>query len=331
MKTTRVLITGGSGYVGSRLAQKLSFEGEDVTIVDKVHPRERKINFPKKIKIIHGDLTEIKVCQASLKNIDYVIHLAANIGPLTYMRTYQADILQENCAIDANLYPAMRDNNIKAVIYSGSSMVYQNSTKFPYKEEDFWKINPPTNVYGASKLIGEYFCRSFKEQYNLNFVIMRYHNIYGAGEDAKGSTPGDIHVIPALIDKVLSGQYPIELIGDPMATRPFTFVDDAVDATALLFREVVKGNKNVINQDFNIGPRKATKIIDLAKLIWQLIGDEREFKYKIKETKDITAVRREMDPSKIETTIGWVPKTDLKEGIMVVATWLKSIKMQNKV
>ncbi len=328
MKSTRVLITGGSGYVGSRLAQKLSQEGEIVTVVDKVHPRERKINFPKKIKIIHGDLTSKVVCEICLKNIDYVIHLAANIGPLTYMRTFQADILQENCAIDANLYPAMRDNKIKAVIYSGSSMVFQNSTKFPYIEEDFWKINPPTNIYGASKLIGEYFCRSFKEQYGLDYVIMRYHNIYGAGEDAKGSTPGDIHVIPALVDKVLNGQYPIELIGDPMATRPFTYIDDAVNATALLFREAVKGNKKVINQDFNIGPRKATKIIDLAKLIWQLIGDGREFKYKTVLTKDITAVRREMDPSKIEKTVGWVPKTDLKEGIMVVASWLKTIRMQ---
>ena len=124
-------------------------------------------------------------------------------------------------------------------------MVFQHAPQFPYTEEDLTKINPPTNIYGASKLVGEYFCRAFNAQFGLPYVIVRYHNIYGPGESAKGEEPGDIHVIPALIEKVVSGHYPIELLGDPEATRPFTYVDDAVKATFMIIESALKNDEKV--------------------------------------------------------------------------------------
>ena len=193
-----------------------------------------------------------------------------------------------------------------------------------HKEEDLKSINPPTNVYGFSKLAGEYFCRSFQEQYGLPFVILRYHNIYGPGEDSKGSSPGDIHVVPALIEKVLRGQYPINLLGDPEATRPFTFIDDAVDATIKIVQEMMGGNSRVINNDFNIGTDSATKISDLAEIIWRLLGDGRPFRFIVEKTSAITAVRREMDATKVKEFIGWGPKVPLEEGILKTAEWIKN-------
>jgi len=322
----KILVTGGSGYVGSRVTNVLVKRGFDVAIADKVDPTVRKLKFPKEIEVRLGDLRDSTVASRAVFGIETIVHLAANIGPLTYMHEHQAEILQENTAIDAALYPAMVEAGVRTVIYSSSSMVFQRSTVYPYKESDLAKINPPTNVYGLSKLIGEYFCRSFHEQHGLNYVIMRYHNIYGPGEDSKGSTPGDIHVIPALVEKVLSGQYPLELLGNPEATRPFTYVDDTVEATVRLVEEAVAGNPEVLNTDFNIGPREATKILDLAKLIWEILGGDRPFKYKVKATEAVTADQREMNPEKIERVIGWEPKMPLEEGIKIVADWIRERK-----
>lgn len=323
MAKSKILVTGGSGYVGSRVTTELLKRNFNVVVADEGAPEQRKINFPKKVEIRLGDLRDSKVASKAVSGIETVVHLAANIGPITYMHEHQAEILRDNTAINATLYPAMVEAGVKTVVYSSSSMVFQKSPIYPYKETDLAKVNPPTNVYGLSKLVGEYFCRSFHEQHSLNYVIMRYHNIYGAGEDSKGSTPGDIHVIPALVEKVLSGQYPLELLGNPEATRPFTYVDDAVEATVRLVEEAIAENPKVLNTDFNIGPREATRILDLAELIWEILGDGRPFKYKVKTTKAVTADRREMDPEKIERVIGWKPKMPLEEGIKIVADWIR--------
>ena len=239
------------------------------------------------------------------------------------MHNHQAEIIQNNSAMDANLYPSAIGARVERIIYSSSSMVFQHSPKFPYKETDLLKINPPTNVYGMSKLIGEYFCRAYYQQFNLPYVILRYHNIYGPGEDSKGENPGDIHVVPALIEKTLNGQYPLELLGNSGATRPFTYIDDAIEATFMIVERTLSNDGQVLNNDFNIGPKESLKIVDLAKIIWEILGDDRPFKYTVNKVKANTAVRREMDPEKKQKHIGWQPKTSLRDGIIKTAKWLK--------
>jgi nucleoside-diphosphate-sugar epimerase len=152
---------------------------------------------------------------------------------------------------------------------------------------------------------------------------MRYHNIYGAGEDSKGATPGDIHVIPALLEKVISGQYPLELLGDPAATRPFTYVDDAVAATVEIVERAARNDESAKNTDFNIGNNKYYTILELAQVIWKMYGDGREFAYKVIETSANTALRREVDITKIKETLGWEPKVSLEDGLKPTGEWIK--------
>ena len=323
-KTKPILITGGCGYVGSRLAILLDKQGYKVIVADKAAPQERGISFPSSIEFRQGDLRETQNAKNATQGADTIVHLAANIGSMNYMHEHPAEIIQENSAIDAALYPAAVKAGVERIIYSSSSMVFQLPPRFPYKESDLPKINPPTNVYGLSKLAGEYFCSAFYNQFGLRYVILRYHNIYGPGEDSKGETPGDIHVLPALCVKVLAGQYPLELLGGTDATRPFTYIDDVVRATFQIVERALADDPQVINNDFNIGPKEATKILDLAQLIWELLGDGRPFQYVVKETQAITAQRREMDPEKIESIIGWRPEMSLKDGILKTADWLKS-------
>ena len=325
MKSKIIGVTGGTGYVGSRTVNELRKRGHTVVAIDIVTPEERDLVFEEGVTFRHHDLRIPSEAKTALKDINIVMQLAADIGSLTYMHDHMAEILVNNAQIDSALYPAMIENKVEHVIYSSSSMVFQHPPKFPYVESDLDKITPPSNVYGFSKLAGEYYCRSFLKQYGLPYTIIRYHNIYGAGEDSKGATPGDIHVIPALLEKVIvKKQYPIELIGDPQATRPFTYVDDSIEATVKIIELSIDGAKTVLNEDYNIGNDVYYTIEKLAEIIWEKFGDGRPFKYKSVGTKAVTALRREVDITKIKNNIGWEPKTTLETGLEPTAQWIRS-------
>ena len=321
-----ILITGGTGYVGHRVALALAKAGAKVIAVDIVPPTERGIVFPDTVEFRQHDLRTPSEAALALQGADVVLHLAADIGSLTYMHEHQAEILTNNSAIDAAVYPALAANKVRHIVYSSSSMVFQYPPQFPYTEADIGKIHPPTNVYGFGKLAGEYFCRSYASQYGLNYTVIRYHNIYGAGEDSKGATPGDIHVIPALLQKVLGGQYPLEILGNPEATRPFTYIDDAVEATVAIAMRAAANDAVVRNTDFNIGNDTYYTILRLAEIIWQKYGDGRKFAYMAVQTPADTALRREVDISKIKTLIGWEPKVTLEEGLEPTAAWIRERK-----
>ncbi len=321
----KIVVTGGCGYVGSRVVAQLVNKGYHVIIVDKVSPQEKKLAFADQVEFRKADLRNWQEADAALVGADYVLHLAANIGSLAYMDKYQADIIQENCAIDANVYPLCVKHNVKAVLYSSSSMVFQHAPKFPYDEKDITSINPPSNVYGFSKLIGEYCCRAYHAQYKLPFVVFRYHGIYGPGEAPKGTGPSDIHVIPALLDKILiKKQHPVELIGDPQSSRSFVFIDDAVQATVSLLEQTIGNNSKVINHDFNIADPTHITIEELAKTIWEISGNSKPFEYKHIPSTHNTAVRREVNIAKIRNALGWQPATPLHQGLKKTADWIVS-------
>lgn len=323
----KVHITGGCGYVGSRVVRVLVEKRYQVVVVDKATPEERHADLPAEVEYRKADLTIPEEARAALADARAVIHLAANIGPVNYMWDHQGEILWENSAIDAATYPVLRDVGCELVLYSSSSMVFQHAPRYPYTEADLKDTPAPSNVYGFSKFGGEYYCRSFVKQYgHPHFVIVRFHNIYGPGEDSKGSTPGDIHVIPALLEKVLLGQYPLEFIGNPEATRPFTYVDDAVVAVVALFEAALAGDEKVLDDDFNIAAPEAIRILDLGAYIWERYGDGRPFEWKATETdaSKTTSHRREADVSKLMQAVGWKPHTSFDEGLAKTAEWVRS-------
>src|SRR4030065_2796847 len=156
-------------------------------------------------------------------------------------------------------------------------MVFESATSFPSKENDIEKIPPPVTAYGFSKLTGEWYCRAFWDQHKLPYSICRPFNAYGINEYPE-KEPGYAHVIPDIIRKILDGQYPLELLGDGKQTRCFTHVSDVADGIIM-----ASLSKKSLNKDFNLGSSKEIKMIDLAKLIWGLTGQERKFKVRYVE------------------------------------------------
>jgi nucleoside-diphosphate-sugar epimerase len=323
MEKELIVVTGGTGYVGSHVARALGERGHSVRVVDVISPEERGISFSSNVIFHKADLRVKEEAREALSGADTVFHFGARIGSIGYMQKFQGDILTDNARIDANTFSAMKENNVKLVLYSSSSMVFQEAKKFPYWEGDLLETPPPRNVYGFSKLAGEYFARSYYAQYKIPYVILRFYNIYGPGEEAKGKSPADIHVIPALIEKTIKGMYPLPIIGDPHATRSFLFIDDVVEAILKIFDMARKGDENVLNNDFNIGSGDSVEIVKLGEIIWNLLGDGRSYKYISDNTFRDTAGRREVNPKKIREIIGWEPRTPLSDGILKVAKWMK--------
>lgn len=321
-KVKKVLVTGGCGFIGSEVVKQLLAKDYEVVVADDLSKPESSIKGG--YSFIKVDLTDKAQTNKAFKNIDLCINLAAKIGGIGYFHKIPATILSENDKIYSSTFEAAVSNKIERMVYLSSSMVYESTNKFPSKEKDIKQIPPPVSAYGFSKLSGEWYCQAFAQQYGLNYSICRPFNAYGINE-SPGKEVGYAHVIPDLVKKILSGQHPLELLGNGQQTRCFTHVSDLADGII-----TVMESKKAINQDFNLANPQEIKIIDLAKMLWSLCGIKKEFKVKFIEPFKHDIQRRVPDVSKAENVLNWKAKIKMEKGLEEVVLWLKSkIKDEN--
>ncbi|MBI3282881.1 NAD-dependent epimerase/dehydratase family protein, partial [Candidatus Curtissbacteria bacterium] len=169
-----------------------------------------------------------------------------------------------------------------------------------------------------------WYCRAFYDQYKLPFSICRPFNAYGINEFPEAEV-GYAHVIPDLVRKILSGQYPLELLGDGEQTRCFTHVKD-VAGGIIAVAVSLKGK----NQDFNVGSDQEIKMIDLAQKIWQIMGIRKPFKVKFIPGFQFDIKRRVPNVQKVRAMIGWKPQVKFEQGLKEVVLWLKEQKRLQK-
>ena len=153
-------------------------------------------------------------------------------------------------------------------------MVFESATRFPSREDELLELPPPFTAYGFSKLIGEWYCRAFYDQYGLPYTICRPFNAIGPEEEA-GDEVGDAHVIPDLVKKVLGGQHPLELLGDGKQTRCFTHVRDIARGIVMAME-----SDKAVNEDFNLGTSDEITMLELARRIHELCAPQRPFEVK---------------------------------------------------
>lgn len=322
----KIIVTGGAGLIGREVVKALAKRGHEIVAFDRGNPEEREIVSPSSVEVVTGDLHNKDDIQRLLhgRKVSAVIHLAADIGPLSYMEENKDDIYSNNVIGDTNLFDAIAESGIKTIVYASSSMVFQHAKRYPYNEEDLDSTPPPTNLYGLSKVAGEKLLRELHKKGKLNFVIMRYHGVVGLDEKPKGKGSEFVHVLPALVGKVVQGDYPIEILNNPAEeSRTFTHINDIVSATVGLTEAALHHDQNVLNEDFNISSGKEITILNLARRIWELLGDNRPFSYTTRTVAADTAVRRFAQSRKLEKAIGWEPKKNLDDMIGDVAKALK--------
>jgi len=313
-----ILVTGGAGFIGSALVRRLLRDGHAVRVVDDLS-KGVAANIPEGSEYLSGDLTDREVARRAFDGVDLCFHLAAKIGGIGYFHRYPADILDENNLMLSSVFRTATDAGSK-VVYVSSSMVFERAGEFPTPEEAIDRWPPPFSAYGFSKLIGEWYCRAFHEQYGTPFAIARPFNAYGPGELPEDE-PGLAHVIPDLIKKILDGPRPIEIFGDGTQVRSFTYVDDVADALV-----TIGLHEEGTGQDFNIGTGVETAIGELLDRLWTLCGESGTPDVATGEALPVDVQRRVPDATKFRTRLGWAPAVSLDEGLRRTVDWYRSVR-----
>jgi len=272
MSLKNILITGGLGFIGSHIANKL-IDNNYITIIDNYTTGTiNNLNNPQ-----HENLTLIKKnlnnmdLKSNLENIDYVFHLAAMVSvPLSVKNPIKCNM--ENVTATVNLLDACVHNDIKKIIFSSSSAIYGENMNMPLKESE---LPMPTSPYAASKANCELYLKSFWESYGLNYTALRYFNVFGPKQDKNSPYAA---VIPNFISAILENKQPI-IYGDGEQTRDFVYVSDVANANINACKSdfngiinVASGKRITINQLFELV--KETLEIDInAKYLPERLGD----------------------------------------------------------
>jgi len=292
--TTKVVVTGAAGFIGSHVADALIERGFEVHVVDNLAAGKREhVN---KNAVLHRiDVCDFDALQDVILGATYVFHLAA-LPRVPYSIEYPRETNEVNVGGTLNVLLASQRAGVKRVIYSASSSAYGDQPVLPLHEK---MSADPKSPYGLQKWIGEWYCKVFSgEPYNLPTVSLRYFNIYGPRQDPEG---GYALVIGKFLKMKKEGK-PMTITGDGKQTRDFTHVSDAVRANLLAMESPRVGRGEVIN----IGYGKNVTVNEVAKLI----GGPVEYIAARIEPKHTRA-----DRTLAKKLLGWEPTISLEEGI----------------
>ncbi|WP_296866311.1 NAD-dependent epimerase/dehydratase family protein [uncultured Methanobrevibacter sp.] len=265
MNDKKILITGGLGFIGSYIADELIDENEVLIIDNKSTGKVenlQNINH-ENLTLIEKDLNDADLDDI-LTDVDYVFHLAAMASvPLSIENP--SECIENNMDATIKLINACKNNNVKKIIFSSSSSVYGDNTNIPLKESEY---PLPKSPYAASKASGELFLKTYYEAYGLNYISLRYFNVFGPKQDKNSQYAA---VIPNFITALLEGEQPI-IYGDGEQTRDFIYIRDVVNAN-------IKAAESDYNGIINVASGKKTTINELYKIISETLGSDIEPKY----------------------------------------------------
>jgi nucleoside-diphosphate-sugar epimerase len=314
----RVLVTGGGGFLGSHIVTELVSRGYSVRVADNFSAPGSSSPKRSDVESLRVDLRDGPGARAAFEDIDVCIAAAAKSGGIGFFNKRPAEILDDNLRILSSTFEAARTRGIRRIVYVSSSCVFDRSPTPTATEALLSSTPPPPSGYPFSKLVGEYYCRAYAQQFGLPYTIIRPFNLYGPGE-AAGKEPGDSHVIPDLTAKLLVRRIPIEIFGDGQQTRSFTHVRDAARGLVLAME-----SPRAENEDFNIGCPSEISILKLARLLWEMCDVREPFVFKSVEAFPNDIKRRAVDITKARNQLGWEPRIELRDGLLGVVDWLRA-------
>jgi nucleoside-diphosphate-sugar epimerase len=329
----KILVTGSSGFICGYLVDELLQNGHTVVGIDnysKYGRVEKSYDKQPNYHFVEGDCKNVDLLKELLSDCDTVLAAAAMIGGISYFHTQAYELLAENERILASTFDAaiwaFQHKKLNKINILSSSMVYENASVFPSKENDVRKCPPPSSTYGFQKLASEYYCQGAHEQYGLPFTIIRPFNCVGTGEKRalcdKEILSGNVklamsHVVPDLVQKVIKGQNPLHILGEGNQIRHYTYAGDL--AKGIMACMV---NPAAINEDFNISTSESTTVLQLAKAIWEKINGDMPFNYVSDEAFKYDVQKRVPSVQKAKAMLGFTAETKLDKILDEVIPWV---------
>jgi GDP-L-fucose synthase len=297
---TRVLVTGGGGFLGSHLVQRLEQAGDEVFVA---HSRDYDLTHAEDAARLFDDAKP-----------ERVFHLAAEVGGIGANRENPGRYWYANLMMGAHVLELSRVHEVDKLVLAGTVCAYPKFTSVPFSEDDLWngypeETNAPYGIAKKSILVG---AQSYRAQYGLDSIYLLPANLYGPRDNFDLDSS---HVIPALIRKMIDANGNVVLWGDGSPTREFLYVEDCAEGF-LLAADRYDGEEPV-----NLGTGVETSIRELAETIADLIGFEGEIEWDISMPNG--QPRRQLDASRAERLFGFTARTSLQEGLGRTIAWYR--------
>ncbi|MCY0970999.1 SDR family oxidoreductase [Chryseobacterium wangxinyae] len=318
LKNKKILITGGAGFIGSNLCEKLIELGAIVKCLDNFSTGQREnlnsvINNPN-FTLIEGDIRNLKTCNEACENIDFVLHQAA-LGSVP--RSIKDPITSNDVNVGGflNMLVAARDSGVKRLVYAASSSTYGDSESLPKVEDT---IGKPLSPYAITKYVNELYADVFKKTYNFDTIGLRYFNVFGRKQNPNGAYAA---VIPKFVIQLMNHESPV-INGDGEFSRDFTYIDNVILMNLLA---LTSESDEALNQVYNTAFGERTTLNDLMKYLKQYLS---EFDPKIAEIEVIYGENRIGDIphslasiDKAKNLLDYSPKFSMKEGLKEAVDW----------
>jgi UDP-glucose 4-epimerase len=311
LKDSKILVIGGAGFIGSHVVEELTKEDvKEIVIYDNfcrgtIDNLKSALRDPRvKIYEVGGDICQTDILDSAMKGVDYVIHLAALW--LLQCYEYPRAAFDVNIRGTFNVLEACIQHRVKRLIYSSSASVYGDAVEIPMTE------NHPYNnktFYGATKVAGEQMCRAFHHRYGLNYVALRYMNVYGPRQDYKGVY---IAVIMKILDRIDQELPPI-VYGDGSQSYDFVYVSDVARANIGALKSATT------DKFYNIGMGTQTTIKELCEFILKITGKDYEIQFEPAGQTFVT--NRVGSTEKAKKDLGFEARITLQEGLRSLVEW----------
>ncbi|NQT46488.1 MAG: NAD-dependent epimerase/dehydratase family protein [Candidatus Omnitrophica bacterium] len=294
----KVLVTGGSGFIGSHITDKLKDKGVEVRVYDGVMPSHRK-----DIEFYQGSILDITALNFAMNGVDAVFHLAAVADVKdVYNDPYYSESINVRGTI--NVLQAARRANVKRIIYGSTTWVYSDAEAD--KVDESTPLHAPSHFYTATKLAGEYYCQSYSKLYEMEVTILRYGIPYGP-------RARDGAVIPIFVRKALNGE-PLTIAGDGAQFRKFVYVEDLAEGNVLALNSIAK------NKIYNLDGKEKVTIKQIAETIQKILGDVK-IEYIPGRPGDFSG--KEISSELTQRELDWEPKVSFEEGVRRYINWYK--------
>jgi UDP-glucose 4-epimerase len=314
----RILVTGGAGFIGSHLAEKLVQLGNEVIVYDNFsngsYDNINELFNKGELTLIKGDITNTQNIHSSLKGVEGVVHLAAIVSVTESIKNPET-VFDVNVGGTLRLLDACVKQRVRRFIFASSAAIYGNASP-PLSETSQIK---PISPYGASKAASEMFCHAYGESYDLETVVLRFMNVYGPRQ-----TPGPYAGVISKFAQAIGKGSPLLVYGDGKQSRDFVYVSDVVDAIALSLNSK-RGNHEILN----VGTGNPTTVNQLAKIFRNLSG-RTDYPIRHVEARKGEVRFSYADIRKARKLLRYDPKVALNEGVTKFVDWYNTHRNQKK-